>query len=123
MGGKPRVLHVVTKMVVCGGASASVGLMAERQNRSSSLFEAGIARGFPGLGEEELDTPEGTADFRIPHLTRRVAPLWDVRALQEIRQAIREFRPTVVHSHSSKAGILGRLAARMEDVPVVGEGS
>ena len=119
MGEKPRVLHVVTKMVVCGGASASVGLIAQRQNQSSSPFEVGIARGFPGPDEEELAPPDGTARFRIPHLTRQPTPLWDLRALREIRRTIRQFRPTVIHTHSAKAGILGRLAARMERVPVV----
>ena len=43
----------------------------------------------------------------------------DLKALVALRRAIRDFRPRVVHTHSSKAGVLGRLAARLERVPVV----
>ncbi len=48
-----------------------------------------------------------------------MAPLSDLRALAGLRAAMRSFRPDVVHTHSSKAGILGRLAARLEKVPAI----
>jgi glycosyltransferase involved in cell wall biosynthesis len=61
----------------------------------------------------------GVELFELRHLRREVRPLADVRALRGLRRAIRSFRPEIVHTHSSKAGILGRLAARREGVPVV----
>ncbi|OZG64906.1 exopolysaccharide biosynthesis protein [Bifidobacterium hapali] len=52
-------------------------------------------------------------------LVRRINPLDDLAAFGQVRRAIREFRPDVVHCHSSKAGIIGRLAAMVERVPLV----
>jgi len=57
--------------------------------------------------------------FPVETLVRPVAPVADIRAFSSLRAAIRSFAPDVVHTHSSKAGILGRLAARMEAVPSV----
>ena len=55
----------------------------------------------------------------IPSLGRRIAPLSDLAALLSIMGLIRRLRPQVVHTHTSKAGALGRLAARLCGVPVV----
>ncbi len=55
----------------------------------------------------------------LPHLAVPIHPLRDLRALREVRAALTELRPELVAAHSSKAGILGRLAARSLRVPVV----
>ncbi len=55
----------------------------------------------------------------VGSLQREVAGAGDLRALSDLRALIREVRPRLVHTHSSKAGILGRLAARAEGVPCV----
>lgn len=55
----------------------------------------------------------------LPELRRAVSPVADARALSALRREVRAFRPALVHTHSSKAGILGRLAARAEGVPSV----
>jgi len=47
----------------------------------------------------------------VPHLVREISPVADWRCLRELRALIRDIRPDVVHTHSSKAGILGRAAA------------
>ncbi|WP_207759987.1 glycosyltransferase [Bifidobacterium primatium] len=52
-------------------------------------------------------------------LVRNISPRHELAALRQVRSAIREIRPDVVHCHSSKAGIIGRLAARLERVPRV----
>ncbi len=52
-------------------------------------------------------------------LQRSVSPLDDARSLWALRDQIRDFLPQLVHTHSSKAGILGRLAARSCGVPAV----
>lgn len=53
----------------------------------------------------------------LPELEREIAPRRDLAALQGLRQQIRRSRPDLVHTHSTKAGLLGRLAARTEGVP------
>lgn len=55
----------------------------------------------------------------LPHLVRPVSPINDILAYKEMVQMIREVRPDLVHCHSSKAGLLGRLAANTAGVPVV----
>ena len=55
----------------------------------------------------------------IENLRRNLHPVHDVRGLIELVTALRRIKPDVVHTHSSKAGILGRLAARLAGVPLV----
>ncbi len=55
----------------------------------------------------------------LPALRRPVSLFDDFRALQAIRREIRAFQPDIVHTHTAKAGALGRLAAILERVPVV----
>jgi glycosyltransferase involved in cell wall biosynthesis len=62
---------------------------------------------------------EGVAVGEIPHLRRSIQPLDDWRAYRELLEAIGEFRPDVVHTHSAKGGILGRAAAWKLKVPAV----
>ena len=56
------------------------------------------------------------SDVRIP---RRIEPLGDLRALWQLYRAFRELRPDIVHTHTSKAGFIGRVAAWLAGVPVI----
>ncbi len=77
----------------------------------------------------EKDESEADSDFivknlgiapRIIHgMKRSLNPLNDYKAYKEIRKIIREFKPDIVHTHASKSGALGRLAAIKEKVPVI----
>ena len=58
----------------------------------------------------------------LPSLVQPIAPLSDMRALRGLVATFRRHRPDVVHTHTSKAGILGRLAARAASVPVLVHG-
>jgi glycosyltransferase involved in cell wall biosynthesis len=66
----------------------------------------------------DLAAAKGVTCVRLPGLGREIRPWNDARALRHLRRAIREFRPDVVHTHTAKAGLLGRLAARLEGVRV-----
>ena len=55
----------------------------------------------------------------MPELIRAVQPTTDLRAYRALRKTFRRLKPDVVHTHSSKAGILGRAAAWNEHVPAV----
>jgi glycosyltransferase involved in cell wall biosynthesis len=55
----------------------------------------------------------------LPVLQREVSPAEDARAVASLRRIIRAERPHLVHTHSTKAGLLGRLAARLEGVPAI----
>ncbi len=111
-----RVLHAIT-MLELGGAQRNTLDTAAALDRRE--FVAALACADEGELLPEARTIPGVEVFALPHLRREIRPWADARALRELRLAIRRFRPDVVHTHSSKAGILGRLAARRERVPVV----
>ena len=111
-----RVLHAIT-LLELGGAQRNTLDTVTLLDRGR--FEVALAC---GVGAELYREAQALADMRLfslPHLVREVRPLADRAALAELRAAIREFRPDIVHTHSSKAGILGRWAARRERVPIV----
>lgn len=111
-----RVLHAIT-MLELGGAQRNTLDTVSGLDRSA--FEVGLACAARG---DLLAEARGLADvelFELPHLRRELRPFDDLRGLRELRRAIHSFRPDIVHTHSSKAGILGRAAAHRERVPVV----
>ena len=61
----------------------------------------------------------GVHTFRLPRMRERIAPIDDVRTLINLVALMRRERFTVVHTHCAKAGMLGRLAARIVGIPVV----
>jgi glycosyltransferase involved in cell wall biosynthesis len=61
----------------------------------------------------------GVACEAMPSLGRDIRPLSDFRALWGLFRLLRQYRPMVVHTHAAKAGLLGRVAARLAGVPVV----
>jgi glycosyltransferase involved in cell wall biosynthesis len=61
----------------------------------------------------------GVACEAMASLGRDIRPLSDFRALWGLFRLIRQYRPMVVHTHAAKAGLLGRVAARLAGVPVV----
>jgi glycosyltransferase involved in cell wall biosynthesis len=111
-----RVLHVITRLEP-GGAQRNTLYTVAHLDRDR--FVAGLAWG-PGeaLDDKAAEIPELWRQ-QVQDLVRPVAPARDLRALSALGRAMRSFRPQVVHTHSSKAGIVGRLAARRERVPVV----
>jgi glycosyltransferase involved in cell wall biosynthesis len=111
-----RVMHAIT-LLELGGAQRNTLDTVARLDRSR--FEVALAC---GVGAELYAEAQALPDVRLfplPHLLREVRPAAEIAAVGELRAAIRVFRPDVVHTHSSKAGVLGRLAARRERVPVV----
>lgn len=113
---RTRVLLVITRLEL-GGAQRVVLHTARELDRSR--FEVALAWGPGDLLDSEAAAIDDLQLFEVPSLVRPVAPVSDLRALADLRRVMRSFRPDVVHTHSSKAGILGRCAARREKVPAV----
>jgi len=107
---------VITRLEV-GGAQRVVLHTAAHLDREAFAAALAWGPGDPLDGEAEaiLDLERAP----VSDLVRAPSPQRDRRAVAALREAIRHFRPDVVHTHSSKAGILGRLAARLERVPAV----
>jgi glycosyltransferase involved in cell wall biosynthesis len=95
------------------------------------LLTAGLtARGYRTrlvVGQEQaqegnlldLAAEKGVLCERLDALGREIRVFSDIRALWGLYRVIRDFRPSVVHTHAAKAGFLGRVAARLAGVPVV----
>ena len=72
----------------------------------------------PGSFVPELERG-GIRHIALPHATRSVSVLDDVRAAAELYRLLRRLRPDIVHTHTPKPGIYGRLGGRAAKVPVV----
>lgn len=112
-----RILHISTRLIL-GGSQENTVLSCEEQSRRG--HEVHLAFG-PIYGPEgsllERVQKFRTSDGRgitthvVPHLVREINPRADWRCVEELRELIERLRPDIVHTHSSKAGILGRRAA------------
>ena len=115
-----HVAHVITRMII-GGAQQNTLFTCEDQHRDFD-DEVTLITG-PAIG------PEGTlmdrareAGFRIveiPRLRRSIHPWRDWSSYRRLVSVLRDLKPDVVHTHSSKAGIIGRKAAAKANAPVV----
>lgn len=115
-----RVAHVITRMII-GGAQENTlynCLDLIRDYGDDVLLITG-----PSLGPEGnlLDQAhaQGLTVKELPHLVRNINPITDWQGYQEVKAAIREFQPDVVHTHSAKGGMLGRRGATALNVPAV----
>ena len=61
----------------------------------------------------------GVECVQLDSLGREIRPLSDFRSLRALYRLMRDFRPAIVHTHTAKAGLVGRLAARLAGVPVI----
>jgi glycosyltransferase involved in cell wall biosynthesis len=117
--GRARILHVITRLIVGGAQENTI---------------ASVARVDPGRFESHLwigpeTGAEGSllADARargivvrvLPNLVREISPIKDIAVTLELAWLLRRDRFDVVHTHASKAGIVGRIAARIAGVPAV----
>jgi hypothetical protein len=70
----------------------------------------------------DQNMPQGVDRIAVPEMVHPVRPVQDVRAITRLRALYREIAPDVIHTHQSKAGILGRIAARAVPEAVVAHG-
>jgi len=118
-GKKLKVCHVITRMIV-GGAQENTLLTIKGHVEKG--HECVLVTGYSPGREGELLKNVELPPFRIetfPDLVREISPVKDLLAFVRLRRFFREEKFDVVHTHSSKAGIIGRLAARAAKVPVV----
>ncbi|MEI7482697.1 MAG: glycosyltransferase family 4 protein [Elusimicrobiota bacterium] len=108
-----KVLHIITKLEF-GGAQGNTIYTVSHLDKT--IFDAKLVAGPGGMLDEKVP-PESVT--YAPRLTRSINPANDLLTLFNLRDIIREEKPFIVHTHSSKAGILGRLAARLAGVPVI----
>lgn len=109
-----KVMHVITKLEL-GGAQVNTVYTYEHLNRNS--FEAWLISGPGGILTDKVKEKDHL--IIIDELVRPINPWNDFKAYLRLKKIFKEIKPDIVHTHSSKAGILGRLAARAAGVPVI----
>ncbi len=114
-----RVLHPITRLII-GGAQENTMYTAAMLNKERFSVEilSGPQTGSEGSLIEEVRS-RGVPLTIFPDLVRQVSPFHDLRALSQMARFIRRGKFQIVHTHSSKAGILGRMAARLAGTPVI----
>jgi glycosyltransferase involved in cell wall biosynthesis len=113
-----RVLHPITRLTL-GGSSENTIASCVALDRAG--YDCLLATSFRESDGSSLADARrrGCRVVDIPALGREVAPLADLTALAELVRLIRRERPAIVHTHTSKAGFIGRLAAVIARVPAV----
>jgi glycosyltransferase involved in cell wall biosynthesis len=111
-----RIAYTITRSDDLGGAQIHV------RDLASALKESGhdvvVLAGGGGVLARQLEA-RGVEVVQLRHMGRPIRPLSDLRALRELIAHLRRIRPDIISTHSSKAGILGRLAGRRLGIPTI----
>lgn len=111
---KPRLLYIIT-LAEHGGAQAHLRDLLGYFHTKYDLMVATSHKGFLTEEAKKLGVPVRM----VRNLVQPLSPVKDIKVVAELVGLIREFRPALVHLHSSKAGMAGRFAARIAGVPSV----
>src|SRR5687767_7274564 len=114
-----KVFNVITKLAVGGAQETALAYCSQLDpDRWATTLVTGPERSPEGDLFDEARRRSVTV-VTVPSLRRRIRPVADARAVVQLVRLFRRERPDIVHTHSSKAGLVGRLAARLAGVPVV----
>jgi glycosyltransferase involved in cell wall biosynthesis len=116
---KIKVCHIITKMVYGG---ASIGTLHLVQKLPSRGFESTIICGRQSSNEGDLLVDAANDGFEtiiIQELVREIDPIMDIRAFFALIREFKRRKFDIVHTHGSKAGAIGRLAAAVCGVPII----
>ena len=105
---KRPILHIITRLEPGGSARNTLDSAAAQ----SSDREVVVVTG-PYAGKTRLEPDKRVRQVELPGLRREISPLNDIRTFFSIRKIISGLEPAIVHTHTAKAGILGRWAARL----------
>ncbi len=110
----PKILYIITRANLGGAQTNVLDLIDGLRMR----YDVRLA-----TGEDDVLTARvralGMPVYLLPRLVRRISPLSDLAAVWECAALIRRIKPGLIHAHSSKAGIIARVAGWLTGVPVV----
>ena len=110
------ICHIITKLEL--GGAQEVALYAV-SHLDRTRFRSVLVAGPGGMLTEEARRLPGVQTFIVPSLGRRIHAISDLLAFVHLVAILRRVKATIVHTHSSKAGILGRWAAWCAGVPLI----
>jgi glycosyltransferase involved in cell wall biosynthesis len=106
-----RILRIIARLNVGGPSIQAITLT---NDLSSNGFKSVLVTGQVGSDEEDMEylaREKGVNPIKVPELGREISIINDIKAFFAIRRIIRDFKPQIVHTHTAKAGTLGRIAA------------
>lgn len=101
-----KILHIITNTELGGAQKVCIELCHSAVNEGNTVAVASMAGGY--LWKQ---LPESCLQFQLKHVVKPIRPLKDVLAFFELKKILRAFNPDIIHLHSSKAGVLGRIAS------------
>ena len=111
--GKIKILHIITRLEFGGPPLSLLDLIARLDKEK---FDVSLATGFTPDPERDMIEEARELEievFTVPSLVRDVRVMQDLRALWQLSQIIRKGSYHIVHCHTSKAGFIGPLAAKL----------
>lgn len=110
------ICHIITKLELGGAQEVALHVVS---HLDPTRYQAVLISGPGGLLTEEAQRLPHVEVNIVPALGRTIHPFADLVAFVQLTKLLRRLRPSIVHTHSSKAGILGRWAAWFAGVPVI----
>ena len=114
----PRILRILNRFNL-GGPTYNAAYLTKYMGPDYETLLVGGLNDPSEKNSEYIVNQLGIEPMIIPQMRRQISPISDYKAYQKIKELIRKFKPQIVHTHASKAGALGRLAALNMDVPVI----
>ncbi len=117
MQNKKKILRIANRFNI-GGPTFNVAYLTRYLDNYETLLVGGALDDGEDSSNYILEDL-GITPRIIPEMKREINPREDYEAYLKLREIIREFKPDIVHTHASKPGAIGRLAAIHENVPVI----
>lgn len=116
LGRRLRVVHIMTS-ILSGGAEENT--LATCRGQVARGYDVWLVYGKSVDWPTLATVPDGVHLIQDRHICRPIRPASDALALWSLSRTLKRLRPDVVHTHQSKAGVLGRVAAWLASVPVI----
>ena len=114
-----KILRIIARLNI-GGPAIHVSLLTAKLNDAE--YQSTLVCGSIEPGEGDMSyyaERHGVTPIIVPELSRSLNPVRDLRTLWQLWRVIRREKPDVVHTHTAKAGFVGRWAAKLAGVPVI----
>ena len=105
---KIKIAVIITKLELGGAQKVAISLC---EKMDTNKFEPFLICGCGGILDKEAQ--KKIRVIFVKNLVREINPIKDLKALFSIYKILKKEKPIIVHTHSSKAGILGRIAAKL----------
>jgi glycosyltransferase involved in cell wall biosynthesis len=118
MARKPRILRIINRLNL-GGPTHNVALLTKHLEADYETLLVSGSKDKSEASSEHIVHQLGLSPVYIPEMRRELNFFNDRKAYLKIKKLIQDFKPDIVHTHASKSGALGRLAAHHSKVPVI----